>query len=125
MYESLEGTRQAARTGKEQQFTPLLHHVNIDLLRLACFELKRKAAPGVDGVTWDEYGVDLEGNLASLHSRVHRGAYRALPSRQRYIPKPDCRQRPLGRPSKKTYSSCLLKGCLRYPLLVQLLHAFL
>jgi group II intron reverse transcriptase/maturase len=67
----------------------------MDLLRLAYFELKRKAAPGVDGLTWSDYGADLEGNLASLHDRVHRGAYRALPSRRRYIPKPDGRQRPL------------------------------
>lgn len=95
VYQALERIRQVARTRKKEQFTALLHHVNIDLLRLAYFELKRKAAPGVDGLTWDEYGVDLEGNLASLHARVHRGAYRALPSRRRYIPKPDGRQRPL------------------------------
>ena len=95
VYQALERIRQVARTRKKEQFTALLHHVNIDLLRLAYFELKRKAAPGVDGLTWDEYGVDLEGNLASLHGRVHRGAYRALPSRRRYIPKPDGRQRPL------------------------------
>ena len=92
---ALERIRQAARTRKKEQFTALLHHVNIDLLRLAYFELKRKAAPGVDGLTWSDYGVDLESNLASLHDRVHRGAYRALPSRRRYIPKPDGRQRPL------------------------------
>jgi group II intron reverse transcriptase/maturase len=92
---ALERIRQAARTRKKEQFTALLHHVNIDLLRLAYFELKRKAAPGVDGLTWSDYGAYLEGNLASLHDRVHRGAYRALPSRRRYIPKPDGRQRPL------------------------------
>ncbi len=92
---ALERIRQAARTRKKEQFTALLHHMNIDLLRLAYFELKRKAAPGVDGLTWSDYGADLEGNLASLHDRVHRGAYRALPSRRRYIPKPDGRQRPL------------------------------
>jgi group II intron reverse transcriptase/maturase len=92
---ALERIRQAARTRKKEQFTALLHHVNIDMLRLAYFELKRKAAPGVDGLTWSDYGADLEGNLASLHDRVHRGAYRALPLRRRYIPKPDGRQRPL------------------------------
>lgn len=92
---ALERIRQAARTRKKEQFTALLHHVNIDMLRLAYFELKRKAAPGVDGLTWSDYGADLEGNLVSLHDRVHRGAYRALPSRRRYIPKPDGRQRPL------------------------------
>lgn len=92
---ALERIRQVARSRKKEQFTALLHHVNIDMLRLAYFELKRKAAPGVDGLTWSDYGADLEGNLASLHDRVHRGAYRALPSRRRYIPKPDGRQRPL------------------------------
>src|ERR1039457_5793704 len=71
---ALERLRQAARTRKKEQFTALLHHVNIDLLRLAYFELKRKAAAGVDGLTWCDYGADLEGNLASLHDRVHRGA---------------------------------------------------
>jgi len=95
VYQALERIRQAARTRKKEQFTALLHHVNIDLLRLAYFDLKRKAAPGVDGLTWSDYGADLEGNLASLHDRVHRGVYRALPSRRRYIPKPDGRQRPL------------------------------
>ena len=92
---ALERIRQVARARKKEQFTTLLHHVNMDLLRLAYFELKRKAAPGVDGLTWSDYGADLEGNLVSLHDRVHRGAYRALPSRRRYIPKPDGRQRPL------------------------------
>lgn len=93
--QALDRIRQAARTRKKEQFTALLHHVNIDLLRQAYFDLKRKAAPGVDGLTWSDYGADLEGNLTSLHDRVHRGVYRALPSRRRYIPKPDGRQRPL------------------------------
>lgn len=92
---ALERIRQIARTRKKERLTALLHHINLDLLRLAYFELKRKAAPGVDGLTWSDYGADLEGNLTSLHNRVHRGAYRALPSRRRYIPKPDGRQRPL------------------------------
>jgi RNA-directed DNA polymerase len=52
--------------------------------------------PGVDGVTWQEYEQNLEANLIDLHARVHRGAYRALPSRRKYIAKPDGRQRPLG-----------------------------
>lgn len=92
---ALERIRQVARNKKKEKFTSLLHHINIELLRLAYFELKRKVAPGVDGLTWCDYGVDLEGNLASLHDRVHRGAYRALPSRRRYIPKSDGRQRSL------------------------------
>jgi group II intron reverse transcriptase/maturase len=74
----------------------LLHHVNVDLLWLLFYALKRDAAPGVDGVTWQDYEADLQGNLADLHDRVHRGAYRALPSRRKYILKPDGQQRPLG-----------------------------
>src|ERR1700722_16447967 len=92
---ALERIRQVARTRKKEQFTSLLHHVNIDLLRLAFFAIKRKAAPGVDGMTWSDYAGDLECNLAGLHDRIHRGTYRALPSRRRYIPKADGRQRPL------------------------------
>jgi retron-type reverse transcriptase len=65
-------------------------------IRDSFFALKRKAAPGVDGVTWQEYEIGLEDRLGDLHSRVHRGAYRARPSRRVYIPKADGRQRPLG-----------------------------
>jgi RNA-directed DNA polymerase len=93
--QALERIRQAARTRKKEQFTTLLHHINMDMLRLAFLGTKRKAAPGVDGLTWSDYGADLERNLTDLHDLVHRGAYRALPSRRRYIPKPDGRQRPL------------------------------
>jgi RNA-directed DNA polymerase len=92
----LDRVRQVARGLEKEQFTTLLHHVDIDLLRWAYHALKREAAPGVDGVTWRDYGQDLEARLADLHARVHRGAYRALPSRRQYIPKPDGRQRPLG-----------------------------
>src|SRR5229473_3101219 len=92
----LERVRTAARLDKEERFTALLHHVDIALLRQAYLWLKREAAPGVDGVTWAEYGQGLEEKLEDLHGRVHRGSYRALPSRRRYIPKPDGRQRPLG-----------------------------
>ena len=92
----LERVRRAAKQSKEERFTALLHHVDIDLLRQAYFWLKPEAAPGVDGVTWQEYGQGLEQKLSDLHGRVHRGSYRALPSRRRYIPKPDGRQRPLG-----------------------------
>jgi RNA-directed DNA polymerase len=88
--------RQAARQRKKERFTALLHHVTTDLLREAFLALKRRAAPGVDGVTWQDYEADLEGNLRDLHERVHRGTYRALPVRRRFIPKPDGRQRPLG-----------------------------
>ncbi len=84
------------RQGRRRRFTALLHHVDFDLLWLSFYALKRNAAPGVDGVTWQDYEADLESNLQVLHDRVHRGAYRALPSRRKYIPKPDGRQRPLG-----------------------------
>jgi group II intron reverse transcriptase/maturase len=85
-----------ARKDKDVRFTALLHHVDVDRLRAAYFALRRKAAPGVDGVTWHDYGQDLEANLTDLHARVHRGSYRAKPSRRVLIPKPDGRQRPLG-----------------------------
>ena len=87
---------QVARKDKDVRFTALLHHVDVDRLRRAYFALRPKAAPGVDGVTWHEYGQVLEANLKDLHARVHRGSYRAKPSLRAYIPKPDGRQRPLG-----------------------------
>ncbi len=93
--QALQRIRQAARQRKKERFTSLLRHVSVDLLRLAFFELKRNAAPGVDGLTWQDYEADLEPRLVDLHDRVQRGAYRALPSQRRYIPKPDGRQRPL------------------------------
>src|SRR3984957_9125256 len=94
--QGLRGVRQVARKRKQQRFTALLHHLSIDLLRDSFYALKRQAAPGVDGVTWQEYEDGLEGRISDLHSRVHRGAYRAQPSRRVYIPKADGRQRPLG-----------------------------
>jgi RNA-directed DNA polymerase len=92
----LRGVREVAKARKQERFTALLHHLSIDLLRDSFYALKRQAAPGVDGVTWQEYEDGLEGRIADLHSRVHRGAYRAQPSRRVYIPKADGRQRPLG-----------------------------
>jgi len=94
--QGLAGVRRVAREGKETKFTALLHHLTVDLLRESFYALKRKAAPGVDGVTWQEYEAGLEGRLLDLQGRVHRGAYRAKPSRRVFIPKPDGRQRPLG-----------------------------
>ena len=93
---SLDRVRQVARQDKDARFTALLHHVTVDRLRAAYRAISPNAAPGVDGVTWREYGRDLEDNLRDLHARVHRGAYRAKPSRRVYIPKADGRQRPLG-----------------------------
>jgi RNA-directed DNA polymerase len=92
---ALDRIRQVARQRKKERFTSLFHHINLNLLRLAFFALKRGAAPGVDGLTWKDYEADLERKLEDLHARVQRGAYRALPSRRRYIPKSDGRQRPL------------------------------
>ena len=94
--QGLQGVREAARGDKKQKFTALLHHVTVGLLRDSYTSLKRHAAPGVDGVTWQQYGEGLEERLADLHDRIHRGAYRAQPSRRTYIPKADGRQRPLG-----------------------------
>jgi RNA-directed DNA polymerase len=96
MSQGLAGVRKAAREHKEMKFTALLHHLTVDLLRESFYSLKRKAAPGVDGVTWQEYESGSENRLTDLHSRVHRGAYRASPSRRVYIEKEDGRQRPLG-----------------------------
>ena len=93
--QALERIRKVARERKKERFTALFHHLSIDLLEEAFFALKENAAPGVDRLTWRDYEADLERNLGDLHDRVHRGAYRALPSRRVYIPKPDGRQRPL------------------------------
>src|SRR6476661_769612 len=94
--QGLSGVREAAKKRRQERFTALLHHVNVDLLRDSYYALKRQAAAGVDGVTWQEYETGLEDRLTDLHSRVHRGVYRAKPSRRVYIPKADGRQRPLG-----------------------------
>jgi RNA-directed DNA polymerase len=94
--ELLGHARLEAMQDKEARFTALLHHVDVDRLRAAYRALAPKAAPGVDGVTWTDYGRDLEANLQDLHARVHRGSYRARPSRRAYIPKADGRLRPLG-----------------------------
>src|SRR6516225_2864002 len=92
----LRGVREAAKRDKRLKFTALLHHVSVPLLESSFYALKRDAAPGVDGVTWQEYETGLSERLKDLHSRVHRGTYRAQPSKRAYIPKTDGRQRPLG-----------------------------
>jgi len=94
--QGLERVRERATARKQERFTALLHHIDAERLRAAYLVLKRDAAVGVDGMGWQQYGEHLEGNLAELHERLHRGAYRALPSRRQYIPKPDGRRRPLG-----------------------------
>ena len=93
--QGLDRIRQAAKQRKQEKFTALLHHVSFDHLSEAFFALKEHAAPGVDGRTWRAYEAELERNLEDLHARVHRGAYRTLPTRRVYIPKPDGGQRPL------------------------------
>ena len=92
----LGGVREAARKDKKGRFTALLHHVTVDLLRESYDALKRDAAPGVDGVTWRQYGEGLEEKLVPLHERIHRGTYRAQPSKRIYLTKEDGRQRPIG-----------------------------
>jgi hypothetical protein len=101
--------RERARRDKTERFTALLHHVTVDLLRTAFLSLKRNAAPGVDDVTWPQYEQNLEVNLVDLHGRVHRGAYRALPSRRTFIPKEDGTQRPLGIATVTSYCTSFSK----------------
>ncbi len=96
MSQGLEGVRQAAKERRQEKFTALLHHLTIDLLRESFYSTKRSAAAGVDRMTWKVYAQGLEDRLRDLHDRVHRGAYRAQPSRRMYISKGDGRQRPLG-----------------------------
>jgi retron-type reverse transcriptase len=91
----LLAVRKAALKHKGKQFTALLHHVTIDLLRDSYYALKRNAASGIDQVTWAEYRQDLEQKLRELHNRIHKGSYRARPAKRVYIPKPDGTERPL------------------------------
>ena len=109
----LDRVRQVAVRDKEARFTALLHHVSLERLVMAYWDLSPKAAPGVDGVTWESYGQDLVANLRGLHERVQQGRYRASPSRRAYIPKADGRQRPLGIATVTSYcpSCSLLSGC--------------
>lgn len=95
MTQSLDRVRQAARLRKKERFTALFQHINVDALRTAFYALRRKAAPGVDGMTWRDYEADIELRLRDLHRRVHRGVYRPQPSRRTFIPKADGKQRPL------------------------------
>ena len=93
--QALERVRQAARQRKKERFTSLLHHVDPAMLRTAFYAMKRDAAPGVDGMTWETYEHDLNRRIETLHARVQAGTYRALPSRRSYIPKEDGSKRPL------------------------------
>ncbi len=95
----LHGVREAARNSRQFKFTALLHHISVELLTASFYQLKKTAAVGIDGVTWHEYEQGLEDRLVDLHGRIHRGAFRATPSKRVYIEKADGRQRPLGIPS--------------------------
>jgi len=91
----LIAVRQAARQSKSVRFTALLHHITTDLLKQSYLSLERDSAPGIDGVTWQAYGENLEEKLKELRDKVHRGSYRAHPARRTYIPKADGSKRPL------------------------------
>jgi RNA-directed DNA polymerase len=95
MPRALERIREVARERKKEKFISLFHHISVDLLAEAFYQLKVDAAPGVDRLMWKDYEAELERNLEDLHNLVQSGAYRARPSRRVYIPKPDGRQRPL------------------------------
>jgi group II intron reverse transcriptase/maturase len=91
----LAGVRQVAQRERDVQFTALLHHITVVLLEQSYFALKRKSAPGIDGVTWQSYGENLTEKLTALHDQIHRGSYRAQPARRTMIPKADGTERPL------------------------------
>jgi len=93
--QALGRIRQAARSGKGEKFTSLFHHISPEMLMTAYYALSRKAAAGVDGMKWAEYGQNLEARLLDLHERVQQGRYVPQPARRTYIPKADGRQRPL------------------------------
>jgi RNA-directed DNA polymerase len=92
----LLGVREAARKDRRMKFTSLMHHITEELLRASFFELKKQAAPGVDGERWRDYAKEFERRVEDLHGRIHRGGYRAKPSKRTYIPKPEGKERPLG-----------------------------
>jgi RNA-directed DNA polymerase len=95
----LERVGQRAKDKKEERFNNLLSHIKVPLLKEAYQRLRKDAAPGVDGVTWSEYGEMLDARLLDLQDRVHRGSYHPQPVRRVHIPKGDGCMRPLGIPS--------------------------
>jgi group II intron reverse transcriptase/maturase len=92
----LFGVREAAQRDRTMRFNNLLHHLTPELLRASFFDLKKRAAPGIDGVTWAQYSQGLDERIDDLHERIHRGTYRARPSKRSWIPKLDGKLRPLG-----------------------------
>ena len=105
MSQALGRIRQAAKQRKKEKFTTLFHHISVELLRLSFFAIKKDAAPGVDGLTWQDYEADLDRKIEDLHDRVQRGAYRALPSRRQYIPNQTVDSDQSRLPPSKTRSS--------------------
>ncbi len=103
--QALDRIRKVASQRKKEKFTALLHHISPEHLEAAFYELKENAAPGVDGLTWRGCEEDLDRKIVDLHSRLHKGAYRALPSRRVYIPKADGRSAHLRLPLWRTRSS--------------------
>ncbi len=93
---ALDRVREAARRDRRARFTALLHHVTVERLWEGFYALKHEAAPGVNGITWEQYDIGLEDRLRDLHRRIHENTYRAQPSLRVFIPKADGRQRPLG-----------------------------
>ena len=92
----LLGVREIARSDKKARFNNLLNHVTPELLQASFFDLKKQAAPGIDGETWAQYAENFEVRITDLHTRIHRGTYRAKPSKRTWIPKLDGKLRPLG-----------------------------
>jgi len=95
----LERIGMRAKQKNGERFTNLLSHIKVPLLREAYALLSKNAAPGVDGVTWRNYGENLDARLRDLQDRVHRGNYHPQPARRVFIPKGDGRMRPLGIPA--------------------------
>ena len=95
----LYGVRETAQKRRKLKFTNPLHHISVELLTSSFYQLKKKAAVGIDRVSWHEYEQDHEDRIVDLHGRIHRGAFRATPSKRVYIEKADGRKRPLGIPS--------------------------
>ena len=95
----LAWVKEAAERSRQTRFTTLLHHIDEEALARAFARLKRRAAPGVDGMTVADYEQGLAERLRELCERVQSGRYRPLPVRRTYIPKADGGQRPLGVPA--------------------------
>src|SRR6185295_12480854 len=90
---------QRVQEKKGERFDNLLSAIKVPLLAEAYHRLRKRAAPGVDGITWEQYGEHLDAHLLDLQDRIHRGSYHPQPVRRVHIPKGDGRTRPLGIPA--------------------------